>query len=122
MDGIGERGERLARYLTIEKPSASSEHSRINSANAMRPFAPAAFSIEDEFPLGRVEAVGCTPAFSLLGAVVGLGETAGCVGLAVGEAPGWAWVPFAKPGVGSRSEEHTSELQSHLNLVCRLLP
>src|SRR5207237_4906600 len=29
-----------------------------------------------------------------------------------------------RPGnktVGSRSEEHTSELQSHLNLVCRLL-
>src|SRR5260370_7237609 len=24
-------------------------------------------------------------------------------------------------GVGDRSEEHTSELQSHLNLVCRLL-
>src|SRR5260370_27128475 len=24
-------------------------------------------------------------------------------------------------GVGNRSEEHTSELQSHLNLVCRLL-
>src|SRR5260370_18150579 len=24
-------------------------------------------------------------------------------------------------GCGSRSEEHTSELQSHLNLVCRLL-
>src|SRR5260370_25157531 len=24
-------------------------------------------------------------------------------------------------GAGSRSEEHTSELQSHLNLVCRLL-
>src|SRR5260370_23276022 len=24
-------------------------------------------------------------------------------------------------GVGVRSEEHTSELQSHLNLVCRLL-
>src|SRR5260370_19833186 len=24
-------------------------------------------------------------------------------------------------GKGSRSEEHTSELQSHLNLVCRLL-
>src|SRR5260370_18347812 len=24
-------------------------------------------------------------------------------------------------GVGARSEEHTSELQSHLNLVCRLL-
>src|SRR5260370_9919541 len=29
----------------------------------------------------------------------------------------------AKPAVpfGARSEEHTSELQSHLNLVCRLL-
>src|SRR5260370_18655277 len=26
-----------------------------------------------------------------------------------------------KPRHGSRSEEHTSELQSHLNLVCRLL-
>src|SRR5438132_4302749 len=25
------------------------------------------------------------------------------------------------PGVGSRSEEHTSELQSHSDLVCRLL-
>src|SRR5260370_6329905 len=24
-------------------------------------------------------------------------------------------------GLGKRSEEHTSELQSHLNLVCRLL-
>src|SRR5260370_19087576 len=24
-------------------------------------------------------------------------------------------------GLGQRSEEHTSELQSHLNLVCRLL-
>src|SRR5260370_41557905 len=28
----------------------------------------------------------------------------------------WMWCPIAK-----RSEEHTSELQSHLNLVCRLL-
>src|SRR5260370_2942522 len=27
---------------------------------------------------------------------------------------------FLEPG-GERSEEHTSELQSHLNLVCRLL-
>src|SRR6266480_5665056 len=25
------------------------------------------------------------------------------------------------PAAGSRSEEHTSELQSHVNLVCRLL-
>src|SRR5260370_14003440 len=27
----------------------------------------------------------------------------------------------ARTGLRSRSEEHTSELQSHLNLVCRLL-
>src|SRR5260370_21656523 len=27
----------------------------------------------------------------------------------------------ANPSMGPRSEEHTSELQSHLNLVCRLL-
>src|SRR5690242_20989844 len=29
-------------------------------------------------------------------------------------------VPFAR-GLVDRSEEHTSELQSHVNLVCRLL-
>src|SRR5260370_13518636 len=28
---------------------------------------------------------------------------------------------LAAPGILVRSEEHTSELQSHLNLVCRLL-
>src|SRR5260370_4744505 len=30
-------------------------------------------------------------------------------------------LPAARDGAGKRSEEHTSELQSHLNLVCRLL-
>src|SRR5260370_29216211 len=29
--------------------------------------------------------------------------------------------PSGRIGGGDRSEEHTSELQSHLNLVCRLL-
>src|SRR5260370_28915177 len=29
--------------------------------------------------------------------------------------------PLRGPDVADRSEEHTSELQSHLNLVCRLL-
>src|SRR5260370_19620437 len=29
--------------------------------------------------------------------------------------------PVQRVGVTTRSEEHTSELQSHLNLVCRLL-
>src|SRR5438132_7209938 len=38
--------------------------------------------------------------------------------------PGWCWWPTqpcrsARPG--PRSEEHTSELQSHSDLVCRLL-
>src|SRR3989344_8868495 len=28
---------------------------------------------------------------------------------------------YLKPGGPARSEEHTSELQSHVNLVCRLL-
>src|SRR5687768_18281475 len=30
-------------------------------------------------------------------------------------------VEFTAPGVAGRSEEHTSELQSRLHLVCRLL-
>src|SRR5260370_37485234 len=29
--------------------------------------------------------------------------------------------PYRIEALGGRSEEHTSELQSHLNLVCRLL-
>src|SRR5207237_1707073 len=32
-----------------------------------------------------------------------------------------AWPHTRKPRPARRSEEHTSELQSHLNLVCRLL-
>src|SRR5260370_39229930 len=31
------------------------------------------------------------------------------------------WSRFVRVRSGARSEEHTSELQSHLNLVCRLL-
>src|SRR5260370_30436405 len=31
------------------------------------------------------------------------------------------WNPPMQTGIPVRSEEHTSELQSHLNLVCRLL-
>src|SRR5260370_25961324 len=33
-----------------------------------------------------------------------------------------SWNANASRGQGKRSEEHTPELQSHLNLVCRLLP
>src|SRR2546430_8875149 len=48
-----------------------------------------------------------------------------------GRTPGTGWIDSANRGVGSRrpgfldfrrrSEEHTSELQSQSNLVCRLL-
>src|SRR5882762_3327854 len=31
------------------------------------------------------------------------------------------WIAGAGAALSARSEEHTSELQSHLNLVCRLL-
>src|SRR5260370_13664812 len=33
----------------------------------------------------------------------------------------WVWRKRAGLAAARRSEEHTSELQSHLNLVCRLL-
>src|SRR5690242_21182182 len=49
---------------------------------------------------------------ALLGQVVGHGQDAGVV-VAEAEARGQRG--------GVRSEEHTSELQSHVNLVCRLL-
>src|SRR5690242_20890775 len=34
---------------------------------------------------------------------------------------GRTWLVALDSATGSRSEEHTSELQSHVNLVCRLL-
>src|SRR5207237_2269502 len=37
------------------------------------------------------------------------------------ERPIWTTIPAGFDSHGHRSEEHTSELQSHLNLVCRLL-
>src|SRR5580698_4547301 len=45
--------------------------------------------------------------------------------LAIAAAGWWLGKPVALPPspllAGERSEEHTSELQSHVNLVCRLL-
>src|SRR5690242_21470525 len=38
-----------------------------------------------------------------------------------GPLPGGGRRPRRPDRVGGRSEEHTSELQSHVNLVCRLL-
>src|SRR5438477_3321960 len=47
-------------------------------------------------------------------------EQLGGIGRAVGNAPGKIDRRRAEQHI-SRSEEHTSELQSHVNLVCRLL-
>src|SRR5690242_21366345 len=51
-------------------------------------------------------------------------SAAGCSGSSAGLSAAWArsraWSVDAFPSP-SRSEEHTSELQSHVNLVCRLL-
>src|SRR5256885_5444294 len=38
-----------------------------------------------------------------------------------GDSEGWHWVSDGKGSFTVRSEEHTSELQSPCNLVCRLL-
>src|SRR4051812_49743204 len=48
---------------------------------------------------------------------------AGRRGMTAGPSSGWPAARAARrsPAEASRSEEHTSELQSHVNLVCRLL-
>src|SRR5260370_23221094 len=52
--------------------------------------------------------------------IVEISDRAGLHGLSVNSASGEvAFLGFDKEN--NRSEEHTSELQSHLNLVCRLL-
>src|SRR6185369_10843839 len=58
------------------------------------------------------------------GLVVAIGYTPFFIGLAALDLVGAAvlWTVVREPNIAaSRSEEHTSELQSHLNLVCRLL-
>src|SRR5260370_23512997 len=67
-----------------------------------------------------------------IGTVAAMAASLGCLGLALKSLPvGTAYAVWT--GIGTigtaalgiylfnRSEEHTSELQSHLNLVCRLL-
>src|SRR2546429_5336771 len=48
------------------------------------------------------------------------GQRAGAAGLAAAAAAG-RWQAHGDQPLGHRSEEHTSELQSRLHLVCRLL-
>src|SRR5882762_6930397 len=57
----------------------------------------------------------CGAAGLCAGAVLSCPGEVGC-----GPAGACAQIP-ALPAAANRSEEHTSELQSHLNLVCRLL-
>src|SRR5260370_26040089 len=57
---------------------------------------------------------------SLTGATLtGMDSVSSYPSLAAGESPGYRLITETSSEV--RSEEHTSELQSHLNLVCRLL-
>src|SRR5256885_3785383 len=54
-------------------------------------------------------------------AVPGADQRRGCGAEATGEARGTAGTPVRAGAARERSEEHTSELQSPCNLVCRLL-
>src|SRR5260370_15153263 len=58
--------------------------------------------------------------FAALCAAAQNGRACATFGLALALLPQAHWSALAPTGA-LRSEEHTSELQSHLNLVCRLL-
>src|SRR5690242_21483710 len=51
----------------------------------------------------------------------GAGEGTGAPGISAAARAAARLRPLSARAVGRRSEEHTSELQSHVNLVCRLL-
>src|SRR5260370_14772971 len=82
------------------------------------------------FTLGLLVRICCCPCGSSTGGATAVSASIGTVALlGAGFAP---LTPFPRPPllaalariqrrVRPRSEEHTSELQSHLNLVCRLL-
>src|SRR5207237_3170947 len=63
------------------------------------------------------------PYTTLFRSASGVGALAGSVMLALRSTVRGlgTWVAVSSTLFGMRSEEHTSELQSHLNLVCRLL-
>src|SRR2546429_1955272 len=77
---------------------------------------PPALSVSDSVPVRAPEAVGVK--VTLMVQVPPAAKVAGLVGQAL--AP--VLVAAKSPeGANERSEEHTSELQSRLHLVCRLL-
>src|SRR5260370_8953388 len=69
-------------------------------------------SLHDALPISRVRLVAAA-------ATGNAGWTASCVPSPTGRSFGCTSSMQSTPP--ARSEEHTSELQSHLNLVCRLL-
>src|SRR5260370_23186910 len=72
-------------------------------------------SLHDALPIWNV-AAGLEEHVVQQGAVVGLGDLHGLLHGTRGQAD-----LVAPDRADHRSEEHTSELQSHLNIVCRLL-
>src|SRR2546426_2799084 len=64
-------------------------------------------------PVERSKSIGASPRFTVF---LGTAEVAGSIGVALG-----VLGQLAAIGLILRSEEHTSELQSPCNLVCRLL-
>src|SRR5260370_18472024 len=69
--------------------------------------------------VGNVEALGCQLQFCLLANFMLPSQAH--IEIGVVRAKSSVTAGSDRTFVGGRSEEHTSELQSHLNLVCRLL-
>src|SRR6266571_1047988 len=73
-------------------------------------------------PPAVTAAAGCRPLASTTARAPTNASPAPTVSTAVTRNPGTAAVPDGPASTApARSEEHTSELQSHVNLVCRLL-
>src|SRR5256885_13031386 len=62
-----------------------------------------------------------TTLFRSLGGAYGIAVLAGVPVVVIGVVTNWSVVAFVVGAFCVRSEEHTSELQSPCNLVCRLL-
>src|SRR5690606_39292451 len=63
----------------------------------------------------------CALTTALCGKPTLMEEFGGCTAQPGEESYVWSWTAYGEPRDQFRSEEHTSELQSRENLVCRLL-
>src|SRR3712207_8431991 len=70
---------------------------------------------------GHQEALASSTARSAAESIVSSTSRFGGAASASRRRPSSAFVPSSRTTIGSRSEEHTSELQSRQYLVCRLL-